>query len=326
MGRFLNVGIIQMPINRDTASNLKYISEKVDVFMSNYHKPELIVGVEGGIGYFTPQPIPGPISNFLAGIAKKHEIYFIPGTMYEVKGDLIYNSAPIFNPKGELIAVYRKMAPWRPSEDVTYPGKEYVVFDIPEKNTKIGVQICYDISFPEISRNEILMGAEVLVKLAMDPEELKAINKPVHFARAIENQAYLVSTNGVGFFGGSALYGNSSIINPEGALLWEGGSNETISSVTLDLELVRRSRGYGTLFLDRYLKHLKEYAFSMPYFENIPKAPLYQNLKEDPKKPSSIEQYEVQLKEIGVCEIGKLTEDVQDIEKYEQSLDVFLGV
>ena len=95
----------------------------------------------------------------------------------ELPGGQFYNAAPIFGPDGRLIDVYRKMAPYRPAEPAV-PGRRYVVFDIPEKQTKVGVQICYDLNFPEISRNETLMGAEVLVKLTMDPTELYQINKP----------------------------------------------------------------------------------------------------------------------------------------------------
>ena len=63
------------------------------------------------------------------------------------------------------------------------PGREYMVFDIPEKKTKVGVQICYDLNFPEISRNETLMGAEVLVKLTMDLQELYKLNEHYHYLR-----------------------------------------------------------------------------------------------------------------------------------------------
>lgn len=322
MGRFLNVGVIQMPASSDTATNLKYIESKVDALMNAYHKPELVLGVEGGIGYFTPEAIPGKITDFLGEIAKKHEIYFIPGTMYELKDNELYNSAPIFNPKGELIAVYRKMAPWRPAEDAAMPGTEYVVFDIPEKDTKIGVQICYDLNFPEISRNETLMGAEVLVKLTMDPEELYRLNKPVHFTRALENQAYLVSTNGVGFFGGTSLYGNSLVISPEGNLIWQAGTTEALSTVTLDLDLVKRSREYGTIFMDHYLQHLREYAFPMPYAEDVSKAPLFHNLR---MAPRNVAEYEKDMKEVGVCQIGKFNESNHSSEEFENNLAEFLN-
>ena len=328
MSRFLNVGIIQQKIVYDTTENLKYIEEKVNALMSGYHKPELIVGVEGGIGYFTPQPIPGTITNYLCNIAKKYGIYFIPGTMYEVNSDLpegyFYNSAPIINPKGEIIAVYRKMAPWKPSEQFTAPGKEYIVFEIPEKNTKVGVMICYDLNFPEIARNLTLMGAEVLVKLTQDPEELYELNKPIHFARALENQAYLVSTNTSGTFSNFSLYGKSLIINPEGRPLWEAGHTETIATVTLNLDLVNQCREYGTIFMDHYIKHLKQYNFPMPYSSKISEAPVYNKLT---AAPNTVAEYNQKVKEIGIGNIGKnvLEEDMSDfIANCEKSLEEFL--
>jgi len=326
MGRFLNVGIIQMPVDNDTVVNLKYIEEKTAELMSAYHKPELVVGVEC-IESFTPQYIPGgSITKFFSQIAKKHGIYFIPGSMYEKHDDLpegrFYNSAPIFNPKGELIDVYSKMAPWRPAEENAEPGKKYVVFDIPEKQTKVGVQICYDLNFPEISRNETLMGAEVLVKLTLDPQELYGLNKPVHFVRALENQAYLVSTNCVGFFNGTHLYGNSLVINPEGQLIWEAGQTESICTVTLDLDLVTRSRQYGTLFLDHYLQHLRDYNFPMPYADDVTKAPLFQTLR---RTPCTVDEYEADVQPKGVCTIGRRNEVSIDLEQYEKNLKDFLG-
>jgi len=324
MGKFLNVGIIQMPVSKDTATNLKYIEEKVDALMTAYHKPELILGVEGGIGYFTPEEIPGPITDFLGNIAKKHEIYFIPGTMYEVSDEAeegkFFNTAPIFNPKGELVDAYRKMAPWYPAEEFTSPGKDYVVFDIPEKDTKVGVMICYDSNFPEISRNLTLLGAEVIVKLTQDPEEICRINKPIHYARALENQAYLVSTNGVGFFGGTSLYGNSLVINPEGHLVWEANNTETVATTTLDLGLVKRVREYGTCFMDHYLKHVKQFNFKMPYANNIHEAPLFKNLE---AAPSSVEEYEKKVKEVGVCEIGKTSNQEVDFDGFKNNLNEF---
>lgn len=324
MGRFLNVGIIQMPVSCDTAINLKYIEDRVEEMMSTYHKPELIVGVEC-MESFTPQYIPGPMTDFFSAIAKRHGIYFIPGSMYEKSDELpegvCYNSAPIFNPKGELIDVYRKMAPWRPAEDMAAPGNKYVVFDIPEKKTKIGVQICYDLNFPEISRNETLMGAEVLVKLTLDPQELYGLNKHVHYTRALENQAFLVSTNAVGFFRGTHLYGNSLVINPEGQLLWEAGQTDTVATVTLDLDLVTRTRQYGTIFMDHYLQHLRDYHFPMPYADDVTKAPLFETLRET---PTNVVEYEKDVADEGVCQIGNLYDLPMELEKWEENLNNFL--
>lgn len=328
MGRFLNVGIIQMPLSEDTAENLRYLAQKAEALMGGYHRPELVVGVEGGIGFNTPQPIPGPITEYLSKIARKHAVYFIPGTMWESHAGLgegqFYNSAPVFNPRGELIAVYRKMAPWRPFESRSAPGREYVVFDIPEKDTKIGVQICYDLNFPEISRNETLLGAEVLIKLTEDPEELYLFNKPLHYTRALENQAYLVSTNGAGYFANFAVYGNSLVISPEGKLLWEAGQVETIATVTLDLDLVKRCRDYGTGFLDHYLKHLGQYNFPQPFAGKIGSAPVYHMLS---PAPDDIEAYDTKAREMGFGSLAKRYEndnEDESMEQYRKSLQEFL--
>lgn len=324
MDRFLNVGVIQMPIKEDTVQNYHYLEDALERIMSGYHKPELVVGVEC-LQSYTPEPIPGPSSDYFAGLAKKYGIYFIPGTVYEYSDTLpeglFYNTAPVYNPEGELIDTYRKMAPWYPSEEFACPGDHYVVFEIPEKKTKIGVQICYDLNFPEVSRNETLMGAEVLVKLTMDPQELYQLNKHVHYTRALENQAYLVSTNCVGPYGGFQMYGHSQVISPEGNLIWEGAQEESIATVTLDLDLVKRCRTYGTCFMDHYLQDLKYYNFPMPYAGKIDQAEVYEQM---PEPPVNVAAYDKNVSRLGVAKIGKRAVIDHDLESYRAKVDEFL--
>lgn len=283
MHRCINVGIIQMPIKKDTVKNLYYFEKQVAELMAGFRKPELIIGVEY-ISNLTPQYIPGPMTEYFGKIAKKYGVYMIPGTICEKNDCLLegkyYNTAPIFDPNGNLIDIYRKIIPWRPSEKMIEPGDRYVVFDIPEKKTKIGVQICYDLNFPEISRNEVLMGAEVLVKLTLDPMELFRLNRPIHFARAIENQAYLVSTNGVGIFSESTLYGHSMVIDPQGQCLWEAKESPAVGVITLDLDLVKKCREFGSLFIEHYLQNLCAFPPPMPFVGKMQKAPLFQTMKD----------------------------------------------
>jgi len=324
MGRFLNVGIIQMPVTADTAENFRFLEEKTNNLMKSFHKPELVVGVES-IASFTSDTIPGKVTDYFSAIAKKHGIYFIPGTISERSPDLpdgiCYNTATVFNPQGELIATYRKMAPWRPAEQFTAPGDAYCVFEIPEKKTKIGVQICYDLNFPEISRNETLMGAEVLVKLTMDPQELYLLNKHLHYARALENQAYLISTNGTGFFNAIHLYGNSMVVSPEGNLVCEGGEAPNAFTVTLDLDLVERCRQKGTLFMDHYLRHLYEYNFPMPFAGDVRRAPLFQTLG---KAPGSADEYDANIQDVFENPIGRRAPKDLDIDALESKLSQYL--
>jgi len=330
MGRFLNVGIIQMPFSSDTAENMQYFSDRVDQLMSGYNKPELIVGVEGGIGYYTPQAVPGPITDYYGKIAAKYGVYLIPGTMYRTDPKLpegrFYNSAPVFNPKGEVIAVYDKMAPWLPAEEFTEPGDHYVVFDIPEKDMKVGVTICYDSVFPEVSRNLALMGAEVIVKIAQDPYQLREIGKPIHKARAIENQCYYIATNGVGYSYNYTLYGESQIIDPEGNLVCElPAAVPAVNTAWLDLDKVKRIRSYGSLLVDHYIQHLGKYNFPMPFAGKISDAPIFKNIA-DPALNTA--EYDKEMTEAGyymqLKPVGEEADIEATIEAYSKSLDKFL--
>ncbi|MCL1896476.1 MAG: carbon-nitrogen hydrolase family protein [Clostridiales bacterium] len=281
MGRFLNVGIVQMPITTDIRANIAYLADAVERVMLNPRKPDLVVGCES-VAMDLGEPIPGPQSDIWAGIAKRHGIYFIPGSMGEwdvglAKEGPYYNTAPVYSPDGELVCKYRKMAPYRPLEDGV-PGSEYCVFEIPERKAVIGLQICYDLNFPEVSRNLALMGAEVLVKITLDPSELYMINKHLHYARAVENQAYLVSVNATGPFMSNLSYGNSMVVDPEGRLLWETGENPCNAVITLDLDAVTRVRQYGSEHMDHYMQHLRDYNFPMPFAGRIGEAPVYKDI------------------------------------------------
>jgi predicted amidohydrolase len=267
-----------MSVSEEKANNLKQIAEKVQALMNSFHKPECIVGVEGGIGLSSPETIPGPSTDFLCELAKRHGVYLVAGTMLESSDDLqegeYYHSAPVINPKGEIIAVYRKLCPFTPVEAVV-PGKEYVVFEIPEKETKVGVMIGYDMSFPEVSRNLTLSGAEVLIRLAGDIDPLFELYKEFPIARASENQVYFVSVNAIGPSEHGTAYGHSMIASPEAFKLWEAGRSECFCTLTLDLELVKTCMEYGTYYKDQLLNHLGHFDPPMPYAETISDAPVY---------------------------------------------------
>lgn len=280
--RLLNVGIIQMPISIDCKSNLSYIEESVEAMMGWMNRPDLILGVELGISPEEAESIPGPATDFLCNLAKKHKVYLLPGTLKEKPekdcGNKFYNTCPIIDPSGKMIAKYAKMVPWLGSaEGGTLPGTEYIVFDIPEKETKIGVQICLDGDFPEISRTEVLMGAEVLVQISMDPDSIPNEYRLIRQARAIENQVYYVYTNGVGNFLDMTLVGNSLIADPEGKIIYEAGRTPSNSVITLDLDAVTRAREMGNWNQVKLLKHLYHSGINQPYAEKVKEAPLFKD-------------------------------------------------
>ncbi len=277
MQRYLNLSIIQMPISPDTQENVEYLENKINSLFADNRRPELVVGVEFGIAPSTPEPLEGKALKKLAAIAARHGIYIIPGTLKLDNGNGgFYNSAPVFNPRGELLGTYSKMVPWNTKlEEGTVPGTEYRVFELPEKNTRVGVQICFDADFPEISRTQTLMGAEILIQLSMDPDSIPLRYNTVKTARAIENQAYYVYTNGVGDFDNFHLRGHSTVIDPEGNIIFEAGEVPTFPVLTLDLDKVKQCRELGTWHQVSILKTLGEYRPGQPYAGKELESPLF---------------------------------------------------
>ena len=166
--RFLNVSIMQHTITADLDTNLRVIEESVENLMMGYVRPELIVGVEFGISKLPITMEDGAIQ-FLSSLAKKHRVYLVPGTFAEkaegLKDGEAYNTCPVFGPDGTLLCRYRKKVPFRPGE-MSAPSNEtedYCIFEIQEKGITVGLQICYDQFFPEISRTLALKGAELML-------------------------------------------------------------------------------------------------------------------------------------------------------------------
>lgn len=315
MGRYLNIGMIQ---SGDCSSSFEYnlerIRKEVRGMMAGMNVPELIVGIEMGIGTYWAEgekresgdTIPGKVTEELSKIAREYGIYFMPGSMLEREGDgadrKMYNSIPIFGPDGELIDVHRKMCPYYPVESHITKGERYVTFDIKEKDIKIGVLNCHDWCFPEISRNLALMGAEILIRPAMDPEGLYELCKTLAPARAFENQAYFISLNCTGKYLGTYNYGHTMIAGPDGRILYEADNRPMSFTMTFDVDRVRDARRYGTNYTDQLLRQLKVFNPPMPYAENFGDAPIYEEL---PDPDLTFESRAEMFAAEGLMSIGK---------------------
>ena len=286
MKRTLNVSIIQSPMNPDTTESLQYLKEQVERLMSGYVKPELIIGVEHGLGRDLHR-IPGKTIEFLGEIARKYGIYFIPGTMSEMAGeeekDGFYNTCPVFGPDGSLLRAYRKKVPFRPGEpSLPSEDDEYCIFEIPEKHIKVWILICYDQFFPEIARTLALEGAELLVCPALDPMEYDYICDILPRARALENELFYIWTCGTGNTPSGTCCGHSTIVNPEGGVVYKCGSLPMVYTAVLDFDEVIRKRIYGR---DQHLNSLREFKVKYPYSGRLEEAPVYENMPGLTKNP-----------------------------------------
>lgn len=299
----------------DFESCLDKIEKDVENLMSGMNRPEIIFGVEMGIGrYFrgdsdelSGDTIPGRVTDRLSATAKKFGIYFCPGSMLEKKVDgdgktVLYNSAPIFAPDGSLIDVYRKICPYLPVEECITPGDRYVTFDIKEKDIKIGVMICHDWCFPEISRNLALEGAEILYRPAIDPEGLYEVCRTIPQTRAFENQCYFISLNMCGEWLGAYAYGHTMVAAPDGHIVYESGDNPACLTLTLDVGQVKDARKYGTCYTEQLLRQLRYFNPPMDAYKNLQEAPLYRTI---PKFDRSYEERDRLMTENGLQTICK---------------------
>lgn len=305
--RKLNVSVIQMPI-LDTVGSLEYLDEAVGNLMYETLRPELVMGVEYGLGE-TPQWLDSDFIDYLGAIAKKYGIYFVPGTFAELSDDLpegeTYNTCPIFGPDGTLIDVYRKKAPYYPVEaSMPSTSPDYCTFYIPEKDVTVGVQICYDQFFPEISRTLALEGAELILTPSYDPAEYDFIPDILPRARALENECYYIWTNGVG-----GPCGNSTIIDPEGAVIYKFDSTAMTYTTTLDFAKVTEKRLYGQ---DQHLNSLRYFNLDYPYAGRLSEAPIY---KDWPELTVNGSEYDARVSELGMSTLPRILDEEMQAEQ-----------
>jgi deaminated glutathione amidase len=214
-----------------------------------------------GPGVNFAEPMPGPTEARYQTLAKKHRIWLVPGSIYERVGEHIYNTAPVINPEGNVVARYRKMYPFLPYEQGVTPGSEFVTFDVPEAG-RFGVSICYDGWVPETSRTLVWKGAEVIIHPTMTNTIDRKQELIIAQASAIMNQCYFIDVNAAGQLGN----GRSIIAGPEGEVLHQSGEAGEQIPITIDINRVREVRRSGTLRLDQILKSFRDAQIEFPCY------------------------------------------------------------
>jgi len=187
-------------------------------------------------------PLDGPLVERLGVIARDLGVWLIPGSICErgESGEL-FNTALVFSDAGELVANYRKIFPWRPFEPYD-PGREFVVFDMAGVG-RLGLSICYDAWFPEVTRHLAWMGAEAVINIVKTTTPDRAQEVVLAQANSIVNQTFTVSVNCAGPVG----RGRSLIVDPEGAVLAEStGVESCVLDLSIDLDDVVRVHEDGT--------------------------------------------------------------------------------
>lgn len=177
-----------------------------------------------------------PTTSFLQQLAQEYQINIVGGSFANIKNDKVYNSSVVINRKGDVVYRYDKvhLVPMLDEHLYLTGGETSHVFEL--EGIKMGLIICFDLRFPELSRSLALDGAEVLFVVAEWPDIRLNHWKHLQIARAIENQIYLVSVNNVGMHNGNRFGGTSMIVDPWGEVLASGGE-EHEATITKEIDL-----------------------------------------------------------------------------------------
>jgi len=192
-----------------------------------------------------------PVRSLIGNLAVKHNVNIAAGSVSNLKNGRIYNTAMIFDRRGNCIAEYDKTHLFSPMGENDYftGGNGLCTFTI--DGVKCAVIICYDIRFPELARTLALSGTEILIVVSQWPRERISHLRILTQARAVENQMFVVCCNSCGSGDRTVFGGNSAVIDPLGNVISAAGEYEEIITAECRLDELTEIRKRIPVFRDR---------------------------------------------------------------------------
>ncbi|MAM25219.1 MAG: carbon-nitrogen hydrolase family protein [Rhodobacteraceae bacterium] len=248
---------VQMYVNA-LQSNVDGMIQRLDILMARFPWTQMVLFSElapfGPLDKFALPPENETIERFQEA-ARKHRVWLIPGSMFlkHPEDGRVYNTSVVINPEGEVIRRYAKMFPFRPYEEGVAAGTEFCVFDVPDVG-RFGLSICYDIWFPETTRQLTAQGVEVLLHPVLTGTTDRDAELAIARATAAQFQCYIFDVNGLGA-GGT---GKSCVVDPTSMVLHQSAGQEDMFPIEVDLSMVRRQRETGMKGLGQVLKSFRD--------------------------------------------------------------------
>jgi N-carbamoylputrescine amidase len=267
----LPVALIQERNHGDAAANLAVIEQRVAeaakrgaklVLLQELHNGAYFCQHESVDEFDLAEPIPGPSTERLAALAKRHGVVLVSSLFERRAAGLYHNTAVVFDADGSTAGKYRKMhIPDDPGfyEKFYFTPGDLGFEPIDTSVGRLGVLVCWDQWYPEAARLMALAGAELLLyptAIGWDPgDELAEKDRQrgawilSHRGHAVANGLPVLSCNRVGHeqspldAAGIDFWGNSHILGPQGEFLAEAGAEPTILMADVDMarsEHVRR--------------------------------------------------------------------------------------
>lgn len=254
----MKVSSIQFLIKDDEnkEQRLKRMLEKIDACRGS----QLIIMPEiWKTGYFNfdryeaeSESLNGETVTLIAAKARELQAYIMTGSFVEKDQGKLFNTSVLLNPRGEIIASYRKIHLFgygseetrvlTPGSQVVTVGTEYGTF---------GLATCYDLRFPELFRKMLDQGVDFFLIASAWPYPRLDHWRMLNQVRALENECYLISANCAGINRGKQYLGHSAIVDPWGVIIAGAGDEEAIITAEVDVSEVRRVRSVFPPVRDR---------------------------------------------------------------------------
>jgi predicted amidohydrolase len=245
-----NIACVQMDVEMgNVAANLKRIVDRIH--QSAERGAQLAIFPECALtGYCFDsleeaapfaEPIDGPSSKAIADACKETGTHAVAGFI-EKDGSSFYNAAMLVGPDG-VIGNYRKVhLPFLGVDRFLTPGdKPFRVFELPFG--RIGINICYDASFPEAARALKLLGAELIVLPTNWPTGAWRTAEFIINTRACENHVNFAAVNRCGVERGWEFIGRSKVVDVNGDTIAEAArEGEEMLIVEVDLAEANKNK------------------------------------------------------------------------------------
>ena len=284
--RIVTVGLTQMSCGEDPVANLDRqvrLAERAmkdgarivctqELFRSQY-----FCQVEDHRFFGLAETIPGPSTEALSAVARKHNAVVVASVFEKRAAGLYHNTAVVIEADGSIMGIYRKMH--IPDDPLFYEKFYFTPGDTGFRawhtsQGTIGVLICWDQWFPEGARLTALQGAEILfypTAIGWHPSEKKEYGKAQHESweliqrsHAVANGCYVCAPNRIGIEhvlgadgrpvseDGIQFWGQSFVASPNGQVIHRASvDTEEVIVVPCDLDKVEFSRTHWPFLRDR---------------------------------------------------------------------------
>lgn len=253
----IKIAAIQMPTVADKMENVRTVKAYLEKIKDE--KPDFVILPEKFCCPYQTENFPiyaeeegGPIWQQLSAYAKQYGVYLIGGSMPEKDAEgNVYNTSYIFDREGKQIGKHRKVhlfdidvkggQTFKESDTLT-AGDSDTVFDT--EFGKMGVMLCFDIRFPELSRMMVNDGARIVFV----PAAFNMTTGPAHWelsfrTRALDNQIYMVGCAPArDVSAGYISWGHSIVTDPWGRVTGMLDENEGILLAELDMDYEEQVR------------------------------------------------------------------------------------